>query len=105
MAHGFAKAKPPHVCCATLSSGNGDAHVQPLTLHPMTSRRQAALFAALLPLATILAYLPAIRGGYIWDDDYHVTNNETLRSLNGLRQIWIEPGATVQYYPLTHTTF
>ncbi len=61
--------------------------------------------AALLALA-LLAYLPAIRrGGFVWDDDDHVTANPTLRSAEGLRRIWLEPGATPQYYPLVHTTF
>src|SRR5215212_3578481 len=54
---------------------------------------------------TVLVYLPAIRGGYVWDDDYHVTDNHTLRSLDGLRRIWFEPGATPQFYPMTHTSF
>jgi tetratricopeptide (TPR) repeat protein len=61
--------------------------------------------AALIILLTVLAYLPALRGGFIWDDDSYVTQNQTLRDLNGLRQIWFEVGATAQYYPLVHTTF
>lgn len=52
---------------------------------------------------TFLAYLPAIRGGFIWDDDSYVTSNPTLRSLDGLKAIWFRPGATPQYYPLIHT--
>ncbi len=60
--------------------------------------------AALVAL-TLLVYLPATRCGYIWDDDYHVTNNQTLRSLDGLKQIWLKPGAVPQYYPVTHTSF
>ncbi len=58
----------------------------------------------LLPLV-LLAYLPALRGEFIWDDDYNVIKSAPLRSLDGLRRIWFEPGATQQYYPLTHTTF
>jgi len=60
----------------------------------------AALFAL-----TCAAYLPALRGGFVWDDDDYVEKNETLRTRDGLRQIWTEPGATAQYYPLTYTTF
>jgi hypothetical protein len=52
-----------------------------------------------------VAYLPATRGDFIWDDDAYVQNNETLRSGDGLRRIWLEIGATDQYYPLVHTTF
>jgi len=53
----------------------------------------------------LLAYQPALRAGFIWDDDAYVTDNPTLRSAAGLRQIWLEPGATPQYYPLVFTTF
>jgi tetratricopeptide (TPR) repeat protein len=56
-------------------------------------------------LATIAAYLPAFRGEFIWDDDDYVTQNQTLRSLDGLRRIWLEFGATRQYYPLVYSTF
>jgi tetratricopeptide (TPR) repeat protein len=59
----------------------------------------------LLAAATLLAYLPAMRGGYIWDDDDYVTENLTLRSADGLRRIWFELGAVPQYYPLVHTTY
>lgn len=53
----------------------------------------------------LLAYVPAIRAGYVWDDDAYVTGNTALRSLAGLKGIWFTPGTTPQYYPLVHTTF
>lgn len=61
--------------------------------------------AGLLFLATFLAYLPLQRAGFIWDDDVYVEQNETLRSLTGLRQIWLSPRSIPQYYPLVHTSF
>lgn len=64
------------------------------------------VFPGLLLLLTLLAYRPVITdGGYIWDDDAYITNNPVLRDLEGLRQIWLVPTATPQYYPLVHTTF
>ena len=54
---------------------------------------------------TLAAYVPALRGGFIWDDDDYVTENLTLRSAEGLRRIWFELGAVPQYYPLVHTTY
>ena len=54
---------------------------------------------------TLAAYAPLWHAGFIWDDDAYVTANRTLRSLDGLRQIWLEPGAVPQYYPLTFTSF
>jgi protein O-mannosyl-transferase len=54
---------------------------------------------------TLTAYLPAIRGGFIWDDDSYVTENAQLRDAGGLARIWFQPSATPQYYPLVHTSF
>ena len=59
---------------------------------------------ALLLAAVLVAYLPALRGGFLWDDDAHVTR-AALRSLHGLWRIWFEAGATQQYYPALHTAF
>ncbi len=64
-----------------------------------------ALLGGALLLAVIVAYLPATRAGFIWDDDSYITGNATLRSVDGLRRIWFEPGATTQYYPAVHTLF
>ena len=55
--------------------------------------------ALLLVGLTVGAYIPAMSGGFIWDDDDYVQDNLTLRSLAGLGQIWFQPGATRQYYP------
>ncbi len=64
-----------------------------------------SLLAVLLLLITLLAYIPAIQGGFIWDDDSYVTENQTLRSLKGLKKIWVDPNSTPQYYPLVFSTF
>lgn len=53
---------------------------------------------------TLVAYLPALRGSLLWDDDRHVTRPD-LQSLHGLWRIWFELGATQQYYPLLHSAF
>jgi tetratricopeptide (TPR) repeat protein len=59
---------------------------------------------ALIVIATMAAYWPALSGGFIWDDDDYVTKNEHLTSLRGLIELWI-PGTTHQYYPAVFTTF
>jgi tetratricopeptide (TPR) repeat protein len=59
---------------------------------------------ALIVCAAFAAYLPAVRGGILWDDAAHVTRLD-LRSLHGLWRIWTVPGATQQYYPLLHSAF
>jgi Tfp pilus assembly protein PilF len=62
-----------------------------------------ALFAA-LAAALVLAYYPSLHGGWLWDDDHHLTRPE-LQSAHGLWRIWFDLGATQQYYPLTHSAF
>ena len=68
---------------------------------PITS---ASGNAALIVLLVVVAYWPALSAGFIWDDNGHVTRAD-LQSLDGLRRIWFEPGATQQYYPVLHSAF
>jgi tetratricopeptide (TPR) repeat protein len=60
----------------------------------------------LIVLLVFLAYLPALRGGFVWDDDSWTTNLSALfQNASGLRLIWFQPTTLQQYYPLTGTTF
>ena len=54
--------------------------------------------------ATLLAYAPALKAGFIWNDADYVTAAD-LRSWFGLARIWFEFGATEQYYPILHSAF
>jgi protein O-mannosyl-transferase len=65
---------------------------------------RTAWFYLLIFAATLIAYIPALSAGFIWDDVGHVTRTD-LRSLGGLGRIWFELGATQQYYPLLHSAF
>lgn len=66
---------------------------------------RAPAMCALIFGVTLLAYLSALRAGFIWDDmPGHVTRPE-LQSVDGLVRIWFELGATQQYYPLLHSFF
>lgn len=40
----------------------------------------------------------------LWDDDQHVTSRE-LQSVDGLRRIWFDIGATQQFYPVVYSAF
>ncbi|HEY5228953.1 MAG TPA: tetratricopeptide repeat protein [Opitutaceae bacterium] len=71
---------------------------------PAWADAEAALAACLILGLVLLAYLPALSGGMLWDDDAHVTKLQ-LRSLHGLWRIWFDVGATQQYYPLLHSAF
>ncbi len=58
-----------------------------------------------LVAATLVAFLPAMNGDFVWDDDANVTQNPNLEGLDGLVRTWTEPHANQQYYPLSYTTF
>ena len=58
---------------------------------------------ALIVLFVFLAYLPALRGGFIWDDDAHLTANPCIVGPLGFREIWTSSAAT--YYPLVLSSF
>jgi len=62
------------------------------------------LGAALIILLTVMAYLPAMGNGFIWDDDDHLTNNPSVLSDDGWVEIWSSLEAS-RYYPLTQTSF
>lgn len=69
-----------------------------------SARFTDARLAALLLLAALAAYWPALQGSLLWDDDQHVTS-PALASLHGLWRIWFDLGSTAQYYPLLHSAF
>src|SRR5664280_2024949 len=60
--------------------------------------------AALVGGLVLACYWPALHGGFVWDDQAHVTSPD-LRSWAGLGRIWWEMGATQQYYPVLHSAF
>jgi tetratricopeptide (TPR) repeat protein len=62
------------------------------------------LLAMVLVVVTVVVYLPAMRAGFIWDDDDHLTANPAVASPNGLEYIWTSL-AISRYYPLTLTDF
>ena len=73
---------------------------------PLNQWARRAIPGALIVLAIFLAYLPALRGGFIWDDNSWTTNLSGLfRDASGLRSIWCDLTALQQYYPLSGTTF
>ncbi|MFH1371994.1 MAG: tetratricopeptide repeat protein [Planctomycetota bacterium] len=55
--------------------------------------------------ACLVAYIPAIKGDFIWDDDRYITTNPLLTAPDGLWRIWFTTDSPSQYFPLTYTTF
>ncbi len=66
---------------------------------------RSALLSVGLVAAVFLAYAPALDGGYILDDDVHITGCDNLPTVQGLINTWTKPRSLVQYYPLVHTLF
>jgi protein O-mannosyl-transferase len=58
------------------------------------------LWGALIILITVIAYLPALRGGFIFDDDILITRNRLIKASDGLHRFWFTTEAA-DYYPLT----
>jgi hypothetical protein len=53
----------------------------------------------------LAAYGPALRAGFIWDDDDYVTENPLLHTPDGFERIWLSMDAPSQYFPLVYTAF
>jgi tetratricopeptide (TPR) repeat protein len=70
-----------------------------------SSRITNILAAFAIIAATILAYSSVERCGYIWDDDDYVSENLTIRDVDGLVRIWLDTKSNPQYYPLVHSSF
>jgi len=63
--------------------------------------------ALLLITLTFAAYVPAMRAGFVWDDDRYATN-PLLDKPRGLIQIWTLERTPETYYrefPVVYTTF
>jgi protein O-mannosyl-transferase len=59
--------------------------------------------AAGILFVTIVAYLPAIHGGFIWDDNLMVPQNTLLAEPGGLARIWLKSDLP-DYWPVTYTS-
>lgn len=72
--------------------------------NPADSRGKGSGILIPLVLATLCAYVPALLGGYVFDDWLYVVENEKLTSPDGWWRVWTEPTAYA-YHPLVMTTF
>ena len=69
------------------------------------NRLNVVLLAVILIVLTFFSYHKTFQNGFIWDDDQLVINNAVLIQPDGFRNIWFDPGATPQYYPLVFSLF
>lgn len=70
---------------------------------PMTPTQRTWFFSLLLMVLTMIVYLPAMNGGFIWDDDAHLTTNPVIVGPLGLKEIWTTSAARI--CPLTLSCF
>jgi protein O-mannosyl-transferase len=73
--------------------------------HIFSPRGRGLIFAVILAAVTTFAYRPAWHGGFLWDDDAYVINNELLTAPDGWQRIWFSLDSPSQYFPLTYSTF
>jgi len=68
------------------------------------SPRSRLFGVELIILLTLVVYLPAIQGGFLWDDGLLVTNNTCVRLADGWWRAWLTPSPP-DYFPLTINSF
>lgn len=56
-------------------------------------------------MAVLVAFGPALDGGFVWDDNRYITQNPVMVAENGLLKIWTDVRALPSPYPLTVSLF
>jgi len=88
------KIKNPII--SIINEGNGVQH---------TSKIRFFAAAVLIIAVCIAVYSPAMKAGFIWDDDDYVTENPVVVVPDGLHRIWFTFDQPSQYFPMVYTTF
>src|ERR1035438_726560 len=93
--------------CSKLNGlmGAMESHLQKDEISPIsmkTSWKTARLGGMFIVLLTVVTYIPAMRGGFIWDDGLLITENRAVQARDGLYRFWCTTEAS-DYYPLTST--
>ena len=74
----------------------------PATIPQPERDRPSWAWPLLLAAVTALAYLPALRGGFVWDDDTFLTQNRAIKAADGLYRFWFTTQAP-DYWPVTYS--
>jgi len=80
-----------------------EPELRDLQIIDMTANKRDWLAGLLLLTLTVIVYVPAMRGGFIWDDDDHLTQNPCIVGPDGLKEIWTTSAARI--CPLTLSCF
>jgi tetratricopeptide (TPR) repeat protein len=73
---------------------------------PAFGDRRAGRFwwlAVSLVFIGLIAYLPVLQNGFVWDDDTFLTNNPLIKAPDGLFRFWFSTQAS-DYWPVTSST-
>jgi protein O-mannosyl-transferase len=58
--------------------------------------------SAIIFICAVLAYYPSLRGGFILDDNFLLTENNIIKAPDGLYRFWFTAAST-DYWPVTNT--
>jgi len=67
------------------------------------SKKWLCLGACFIFLMTLVVYIPAMRAGFIWDDDAFITQNPLIKANDGLYRFWFSTEPP-DYFPLTSSS-
>ncbi len=71
---------------------------------PLASHLQSTAGVAIIIVAVFCVYLPCLSGGFVWDDNKLLTENNLIKAEDGLYRFWCSADA-IDYWPVTNTTF
>ena len=75
------------------------------TFVPFSPRLCALAGVLLIVAAAVIIYFPSLSGGFIWDDSsIYITNNQIIKSSDGLYRFWCI-SKELDYYPVSNSTF
>ena len=101
-----AERRPDVTGASTGTAGSRQPNPDPLPQPPRWSGNE--VIAALVLAAMVFAsYVPAILGGFVWDDSVF-TDEPLVREWNGIWRIWSSPGEIKNeghYWPLVYSSF
>lgn len=67
---------------------------------PSVSNGERLFRVLVIVVAVFWIYSPAMDGGWIWDDNFDITQPTAIQDPGGLWKIWFHPGSLIDYYPI-----
>jgi protein O-mannosyl-transferase len=70
---------------------------------PQSINLRVIAMGLLIFCTTLVAYVPSLKGGFIWDDDTFLTQNKLIKAADGLYRFWLTREPT-DYWPMTSSS-